>query len=109
MSLSPSRLTSRNIDWSLNLYAPTYLSRAADGSLIATRSPGLAAPAGWLAVSAVLTLGGLTWAASAVRVNDIPASAAMPTRRHLTGLLSMILILSSRNDLDSDIAATAPT
>jgi hypothetical protein len=81
---------------------------------MATRSPGFLLPAAEppaLSVDstvAMLRFGGLTCAASAVSVNETPASAATPTRRHLTGLLIMIRILSSRNDLDSDIAATAP-
>ena len=56
----------------------------------------------------MLAFGGLTWAASAVTAMATDASVAAPSRRHLTGFLIMCSILSSRNDLDSDIAATAP-
>ena len=74
---------------------------------MATRAPLFAEPPP-CAAGVSTAFGGLTWAASAVSASEIPASAAMPARRHLTGLLIMIRILSSRNDLDSDIAATAP-
>jgi hypothetical protein len=52
-------------------------------------------------------LGGPTSAATATNANDKQPSAAA-TRQPLPGFRTMIFILSSRNDLDSDIAATAP-
>ena len=54
-----------------------------------------------------VALGGPTSAATATNANDKQPSAAT-TRQPLPGFRTMILILSSRNDLDSDIAATAP-
>jgi hypothetical protein len=103
-SAAPSRVT-LNIWPCWNLKLPTYRSSVLAGSWISLCSTW---PGGAAVGAGVSAFGGLTCAASAVRATETDASVAAPRRRHLTGLLIMCSILSSRNVLDSDIAATAP-
>src|SRR5271165_508107 len=80
------------------LYDPTYPSNTLASTCTSTCVE-LTPPA---------ALGGLTWAATATNATENASSAIADARHHFAGLLSMIMILRSRNDLDSDIAATAP-
>jgi hypothetical protein len=56
----------------------------------------------------VVASGGPTSAATATNASDKHPSAAADTRHHRAGFRTMMFILSSKNDFDSDIPATAP-